>query len=88
MSQDLRRAARLLQSVLEIDADSAARCTAYYADKVTMDPEHVREAMGLHELIAGGDQGNTLITLLQCFDLQGVEALEVYKRLRRRQQTR
>lgn len=88
MSQDLVSAACLLQVILGIDAMSAADCTVYYADKITMDPEHVRETMNLHEVIGGGSQADVLITLKRCFNLHGAEALDACRRLQRLRRAR
>lgn len=83
MSRDLVSAQRVLQSALGVDGKLAERCTAYYADKVTLDAEHVRQAMSLHEIVAGGRQAEAVLTLRQCFDLHDAEALEIFRRLSR-----
>lgn len=84
MSRDLEGAQRVLQGALGIDRELAARCTDYYADKVTLDAEHVRQAMGLHEIVAGGRQAEAVMTLRRCFDLQDAEALAIFQRLKGR----
>lgn len=80
VKDDLERAELLLVQLLQCDIDIARSATAFYADNIMRDPEHVRVTMGLHELINGGMRTDAILTLQQAFGVSAAEATAIYSR--------
>lgn len=82
MSSDLEAAGQILARLFNTTPSLAKACASYYADRITLDPEHVRVTMGLREAVLAGKQNDALWTLQQSFGVGGSDALKILDYLR------
>lgn len=71
MQNDMAAAARVLETLLGIDADRAAAAAAHFQQQMSSDPSFMMKAMGMRTVVEAKDQAGLTQLLTDCFALDG-----------------
>lgn len=71
MGNDHDQAAKHLQTLLGVDAETAAASTKHFVTQMQASPEFMMKAMGMRTVVTSGDRAGLVALLGECFALEG-----------------
>ena len=71
MSNDVTKAASVLETLLGLDAARATAAAQHFAGRMQSGPEFMMKAMGLRQVVEARDQGKIKELLTDLFGLEG-----------------
>jgi hypothetical protein len=80
-SGDLDAAGASLAELFAVDPSRGRRCAETFAEHLARNPEVMVKAMALRQHMASGNFNASLMSLYDCFGLQGLEAVAVLQTL-------
>ena len=81
---DTEGAGRSLTELFSLSPERGLTCAQFFANKLTVNPNLVAQAMSIRHELAGGSMNASMMLLYECFGLQGPESIHVVQTLRRR----
>ena len=69
MGEDHALAAKHLQALLGVDAETAARGTEHFVTQMKASPEFMMKAMSMRTVVEAGDRAALAVLLADCFAL-------------------